>query len=186
MDKPPFQLGDTVYVVQGCRSVPVEKTCPVCFGKRCVTVILGNRELENVLCDYCGNGYEGPRGYVVDHEPQSAVRQAIITGASFTNHQWEFALDYGRTGIGESELYRDAESAEAARAKLMEEIKKEEVRMLTNRVNYSKTKLTWRVGYHRKRIRDLEREAEYHRKQLCVAVEKQEKQEKRKAMKESV
>ena len=183
MDKPPFQLGDTVYVVQECRSVPVQKTCPVCFGKRCVTVILGNGELENVLCEYCGNGYEGPRGYVVDHEPQSAVRQAIITGASFTNCKWEFALDYGRTGTGESELYRDEESAEAARAKLMEETKKEEASVLTNRVNYSKTKLTWRVGYHRKRIRDLEREAEHHRKLLCVAVEKQEK---RKAMKEGV
>ena len=181
MDKPPFQLGDTVYVVQGCRSVPVEKTCPVCFGKRCVTVILGNGELENILCEYCGNGYEGPRGYVVDHEPQSAVRQAIITGVSFTNHKWKFALDYGHTGAGESELYRDEASAEAARAKLMEEIKKEEASLLANRLNYSKTKLTWRVGYHRKRIRDLEREAEYHRKQLCVVIEKQEK---RKAMKE--
>ena len=180
MNKPPFSLGDTVYVVQGCRSMPVEKTCPVCFGKRWVTVILGNGKREDVLCDYCGNGYEGPRGYVVDYEPHSAVRQAIITGASFTNHQWEFALDYGRTGIGESELYRDAESAEAARANLMEEIKKEEARVLTNRVNYSKTKLTWSVGYHRKCIRDLERKAEHHRKQLCVAV-----QEKRKAMKES-
>lgn len=181
MDKPPFQLGDTVYVVQGCRCVPVEKTCPVCFGKRCVTVILGNGKLENVMCEYCGNGYEGPRGYVVDHEPQFAVRQAIITGASFTNHKWEFALDYGRTGTGESELFRDEESAEAARAKLMEEIKKEEACASTNRLNYSKTKLTWRVGYHRKRIRDLEREVEHHRKLLCVAVEKQEK---RKAMKE--
>jgi len=150
-----------------------------------VTVILGNGELENVMCEYCGNGYEGPRGYVVDHELQSAVRQATITGASFTNLKWEFALDYGHTGTGESELYRDAESAEAARAKLMEERKKEEASLLANRLNYSKTKLTWRVGYHRKRIRDLEREVEHHRKQLCVAVEKQEKQEKRKAMKES-
>ena len=178
MDKPPFQLGDTVYVVQGCRSVPVQKTCPVCFGKRCVTIILGNGELENVMCDYCGKGYEGPRGYVVDYELHSAVRQAIITGASFTNHKWEFALDYGRTGTGESELYRDEESAEAARSKLMEKMKKEEAWMTENRLNYSKTNLTWRVGYHRKRLRDLEREAEYHRKMLCVAVEK------RKAMKE--
>ena len=178
MDKPPFALGDTVYVVQECRCVPVEKTCPVCFGKRCVTIILGNGELENVMCDYCGKGYEGPRGYVVDYELHSAVRQAIITGASFTNHKWEFALDYGHTGTGESELYRDEASAEAARAKLMEERKKEEASLLANRLNYSKTKLTWRVGYHRKRLRDLEREAEYHRKMLCVAVEK------RKAMKE--
>lgn len=181
MDKPPFSLGDTVYVVQGCRSEPVEKTCPVCFGKRCVTVILGNGKLEDVLCEYCGKGYEGPRGYVVDHERQYAVRQAIITGVSFTNHKWEFALDYGRTGTGESELYRDEESAEAALAKLMEEIKKEEAGLLANRVNYSKANLTWRVGYHRKCIQDLEREVEHHRKLLCVYVEKQEKC---KAMKE--
>jgi len=180
MDKPSFQLGDTVYVVQGCRSMPVEKTCPVCFGKMRVTVILGNGKRENVLCEYCGKGYDGPRGYVVDYEPQSAVRQATITGVSFTNHKWEFALDYGRTGAGESELYRDAESAEAARAKLMEEIKKEEAWASMNRLNYSKRDLTWSVGYHRKCIRNLEREAEHHRKQLCVAVEKQEK---RKAMK---
>lgn len=171
MNKPPFQLGDIVYMVQGCRSVPVEKTCPVCFGKRCVTVILGNGKLENVLCEYCGKGYEGPRGYVVDYERHSVVRQAIITGVSFTNHKWEFALDYGRTGTGESELYRDAESAEAAAACAS-----------TNRLNYSKTNLTWRVGYYRKRIQDLEREAEYYRKLLCVVVEKQKK---RKAMKES-
>ena len=85
MDKPPFQLGDTVYVVQECRSMPVEKTCPVCFGKMRVTVILGNGKLEDTLCEYCGKGYEGPRGYVVDYELHSAVRQAIITGASFTN-----------------------------------------------------------------------------------------------------
>ena len=183
MDKPSFQIGDTVYVVQGCRSMPVEKTCPVCFGKMRVTVILGNGKRENVLCEYCGKGYEGPRGYVVDYELHSVVRQAIITGASFTNHKWEFALDYGRTGTGESELYRDEESAEAARSKLMEKMKKEEAWMIENRLNYSKTDLTWRVGYHRKRIQDLEREAEHHRKLLCVAVKKQKK---RKAMKEGV
>jgi len=62
-----FKIGDVVYFASaGQRQVDIP--CPVCFGKREVTLILGNGDSVELPCDYCGKGYDGPRGYVLEYE----------------------------------------------------------------------------------------------------------------------
>ncbi len=54
---PKFKVGDTVWVAK-CRYEPVQKLCPTCFGKKEVTLILGNGDSVILPCNSdLGYGY---------------------------------------------------------------------------------------------------------------------------------
>ena len=80
-DVPRFGIGDFVWFA--CYAVAtIEEPCPVCFGKKAVTLILGNGEGWIIPCDYCAKGYMEPRGTVSVSEIGPQVRGYTIDRVS--------------------------------------------------------------------------------------------------------
>jgi hypothetical protein len=72
-------IGDKVWWAT-CENKTVEIDCPVCFGKKEVTLILGNGEQVKTDCDYCGRGFEPAKGYTQEYQMVSGVKEIEITG----------------------------------------------------------------------------------------------------------
>ena len=160
---PPFAFGQTVYEPWATPYSEVRIPCPVCFGQRFATVILGNGEQVPVECEMCGLGFEGPRGYVTGYTPQSGVHEVTVTaleerypGAWQVNH-WEA-----------NRFFATREEAEARRTVLEQEAAEHAQRNFEAQFRMKRKNLTWKVGYHRSCIADLKRKLEWHEARLSA------------------
>jgi hypothetical protein len=74
-----FEIGQKVFAA--CyRREGVRKPCPVCYGQTKVKLILGNEEEVILPCDYCGKGFDFPKGYVTEYEHKLYTEEITITG----------------------------------------------------------------------------------------------------------
>lgn len=164
---PEFQIGELVYYVVAYSHAQIRTTCPVCFGKLRVQIILGNGETETIECSACGIGYEGPRGFVDEFGPSSRVGSGIITGIrrGFGRSEWLYDVEGGSCEY----LFRTAEEAEVKRAVLHAEALAQDEKRNDRIIADKKKGLAWAIRYHRSKIRDAEKEIAYHGGKLAAA-----------------
>jgi len=170
-DNAQFGLGDTVWIAE-CGNQQVEKVCPVCFGTLRVTLRLGNGDELELPCDYCGMGYDGPQGHVLEYEWTEGARQATITRVR-ENHDTR--------GI-ERELYASSwevtdrafatEKEALAKSAELKAQNEERQRTCAEHIKKSVNKsFSWNAGYHIREAKRCRREAAQHdeRAKLCKA-----------------
>ena len=172
-----FNIGDVVYYATFCPKTKVQVTCPVCYGKLEVTVTLGNGDSVVVPCDFCGKGYEGPQGTVVDYLPVANAEARVVT-----------RINVQVTGDGEKREYVSMNSVledelcfatkEEAFARALELKEREETEANTRAERIKKDNLksySWNAWYHLRAAKDEEKRMEYHRKMavLCKARSKE-------------
>ena len=156
----PFVIGQQMWMAIG-QSEQVTKPCPVCNGDRAVTIILGTGEHVTVMCDGCGLGFEGPRGYIQEweHHPR-AVPFVIASVKSFRDDEWELLSTDGAWASFSKLFQTEDEAREAAAIQAAAQRER-------NMQSYQHTKrkaqhLTWTVQYHRGCIKDLQRQITWH------------------------
>ena len=174
MNQPPFQLGQKVFLATASPNETREVPCPVCFGKKQVTLILGNGEQQPIECNYCALGYEAPRGVVVAYGVSSRVDEYEITGLRLEGYDesWDFDLSGGhRTRLSDGNIFADRASAEARRLVLHAEAERAAELRLEGSLKSKKKGLVWSAGYYRSRIADLNRQLAWHQNKLCAAQE---------------
>ncbi len=160
-----YKLGDKVYWIESGTNYGKTIPCPVCFGKRFVTVILGDDSQVKTECGYCSHGYDRPSGSAKVWEPNAILKNGTITGVSCKDG---IRYEVGYTSLYEYELYDNESIAEEARKiRLEEEIKRAEVWFKESFVNCTK-KQAWSAGYHRNQIKSAERNIEWHQARLCM------------------
>ncbi len=164
-NQPPFEFGQTVYLVEASPNHQVGRPCPVCFGKLSVTIILGNGEQQPIECEMCEAGYLGPRGIVSVGEVSSSVIQATITGLEMEGDDWRISSNIRSYRQNERRFFAEKESAEQRRIELHSEAEDQAQKNFESRFRQGK-KHSWSVGYHRNQIRDLERQLGWHREKL--------------------
>ncbi len=168
MNKQPYKIGQTVFVVDASPYAQTEIACPVCYGKLSVTLILGNGEHQDIECDYCSRGYHGPSGTVMDRAPHSSVAEKAVTGISHDQYgdRWRVECD----GFTEdpANIFINAEMAEAYRARRHLEVEKTAADMNTDRRSHGGKTLPWSVGYARREIKDCERRIAHHKAKLSA------------------
>jgi len=64
-----FSLGETIYWVESSCNYQKAVPCPMCFGKRLVTIILGDESQTKIACGFCERGHEGSTGIATVWEP---------------------------------------------------------------------------------------------------------------------
>lgn len=173
-----IKVGDHLWWARWERQAQHSRPCPVCYGKREVTLILGNGDTVTTPCDYCGKGFEGPRGVVKEYGPLAAAEPVTISSVTATETadgtEYEYrarssecsswvpvAADLFRT---EAEaLVRAEEKAEAERVRM-----EQSTAYLKHEAHKS---ISWHVGYHLREAKRHRREAEYHENmaKLCKA-----------------
>lgn len=140
----------------------VERQCPICFGQRTVRVILGDETIVQTPCDYCGKGYEWPRGYVIEDEREPRAEPITIT--SVTSVDGEVKDVRYRDGYCASpgSVFATEEEAIAHARELEKKTLAEEAqRSDWGRRNTVQT-LSWSIGYHMREAKEGMRRAEYH------------------------
>jgi hypothetical protein len=172
-DKPPFEFGQTIYVAMANAYGEDLVPCPICHGKLHVTLTLGDGTSTPAQCEFCANGCDGPKGYVMRRGPSSRVIVSTVTGLTkskyFDDPGWHIE---GTGHVSEREsagnVFDNEADAEARRAELHAQAEIAAQRNFESRFKAAKGKTTWTVGYHRSCIEDLERQLEWHRAKLSA------------------
>jgi hypothetical protein len=174
------KVGDFVYWPR-YGTLKVEKQCPVCFGNCKVTLILGNGDDVILPCDYCGKGYEGPRGYVSEYEYTVGYDCGTITEIRGVETAAGRTLEYvaGHSFLKYDAIFSSKEAAEDASKALAEKARQEDrKRAAWLKERISKT-YAWNAGYHMRCVKKAQKEIEYHSEKavLCKAKAKTERRD---------
>lgn len=149
-----FQIGESVWYATTNRTskhVP----CPVCYGKKEVTVILGNGEEIITPCRYCDRAFAGPSGWVEgDWEWTAEARLGTITSMrSDIDEFGELSVVYYFSGNGHNHdsCSRTRDGALALSMKhCLEWQAKEDLEKSTYVKKYGYRDYSYNAGYHRR------------------------------------
>lgn len=156
---------------------PVVKTCPVCFGKKEVTLILGNGDEVVLKCEYCVKGFNEPSGTITEYEYVAAASQRTITAINsvVTVNGEEREYMCGFTRLKNGDIF-DTEGEALVRSEYEAKEARKEQETKIEYLKKSKAKsFSWNAGYWMSQIRNAKKNIEQWEKrvQLCKARSKE-------------
>lgn len=167
-----FKIGDQVWVAKN-RGIERWITCPDCFGKRYLTVTLGDDSQVTIDCAGCARGYEPPRGVISTHDYEATVLNVELTSVESELKEGVEVERYGHSGCyredGENVFATEAEAMVRADVFAKERKAEEEARLL--RKEKETRTWAWNAHYHRSRIKDANKELVYHTAKLNAALQ---------------
>ena len=165
-EEPIIKLGDYVWVAVA-RGQRKKITCPDCFGTGQLDVTLKDGTTHSIDCQGCGKGYLGPQGTIELWEYEPSVEGHTITGIEQTiSRPIEYRV--GHSLYTADHVFASRDGAVARAALLAEQQTQDEANRLKRKERDEKT-WAWNVHYHRKAIRDAEKDIAYHTQKLNVA-----------------
>jgi len=175
-----FNIGETAWLAR-CSRQPINKTCPTCYGKKEVTLILGNGDHVILPCMGCAPGFEQPRGYVEEYELSSEPEPFTITGIEIQDDGKEQKVTY-RKGCylaDEERLFKTREEAMVKSAEMKAELEKEQ-KSKAFYIKHDKNKsYSWNAHYHIREAKRHRKDALYHDEmaKICKAKSRDKEQE---------
>lgn len=163
-----YNIGDKVWWAT-CGTREVTLPCSICFGKLKITLILGNDERIETPCDYCIIGFEKPKGYTNEYQRFSDVKEITITGKEVIENEKGRQVGYRYQSYilyKNKNIFDTKEEAEIAVKKLIIEYENSERERQSYKKKKNQTHYSWSVGYHMKRLREANREIEYHSRKI--------------------
>lgn len=165
-----YKVGDQVWWAHYGMS-QVKVNCPICFGAKEVTLILGNGDIVVLLCEYCGKGWDGPRGYVTEWEYVAEAKLLTINEVRIQSRlSGEDVVDYSTMQhlLDAEDIFDTKEEALArALSKSAEETLSKETMAEHLKKNIRKS-FAWNAGYHLRAARDARKSAEYHERMASI------------------
>ncbi len=164
-----LKIGNTVWLAI-CGTENITITCPCCYGRKKVKVILGNGEIVEVPCESCGLGYSGPQGTINEYKWVARVEQSIISEISGRDTIEGFKIDSIYCGYSENKNYFSDttdifNTKEEAEQRCLEKIAEHD-KEVEQRLKWSKERATksyaWHVRSHLKEARECERRLKWH------------------------
>jgi len=174
----PFKIGDQLWWARWEPYHEERIPCPICYGKREVTVVLGNGDLVIVECDYCGKGYDGPTGYVKERSAKAFAQLVTISAISSienetgTSHEYHVHLSDSSSYMPAAEDLFAAEEEALLRAEAKAAIERKQLEGNAEYLKKQTTKnFSWNAGYHLRCAKTAHKEAELHERKavLCKA-----------------
>lgn len=164
-----YNVGDHVWLVH-CGTCRVEEICPVCFGEKRVTLILGNRDLITLPCDYCSKGFDFPRGYIVEYRYVSTTEHVMITDVhvaqSINKETIEYISDHGY--LREEDIFdTEAEALVRCETKTLEMEHERITKSEYIKANTQKS-FSWNAGYHLRAAKKSQESVDYHNKMAVI------------------
>lgn len=164
-----FAIGDRVWLAC-CSNASVQRPCPICFGTKRVTLILGDGSECRLECDYCAKGYGYPRGFVEEWEAAVRATSHVIDTVDVTSTADATKVEYM---AGSSILYADrtfASEAEAlaAAVTIAAQAQAENEKRADYGKHDAKKSLSWNAGYHLREAKEARRRIEYHERMAAV------------------
>jgi hypothetical protein len=155
----------------------VSKPCPVCYGKKLVTVILGNDDRIFLPCEYCARGYEAPSGLTQEYEYVVEPELVVITSVTLkiTDGGVEAKYYSSVCSYDEEALFVTKEEAAVVSQGKKEALEREQDTKVENLKKNVHKSFSWNAGYHLREAKRSRKQAEYHDKKavLCKARSKE-------------
>ena len=160
-----MNIGDIVWVATWEREqrwLP----CPDCFGKKFLTVILGDDSRVTIPCSECGPGYNSSRGVVETWEERPSVAQVKLTGLELRPEGMEYRSH--SSYYKADRVFKTEEEAKAGAVVLTQQHNEEQKKRMLSKERGDKT-WGWNATYHRNCIRTKTKEIAYHTEKLEAA-----------------
>ena len=168
-----FNIGDAVWRAR-CARQPVKQLCPTCYGKKEVTLILGNGDHVILPCMGCAPGCQRPTGYVDEYELVIEPELFTITGLEIQDDGKEQKVTY-RNGCylaDEEILFKTKEEAAKKSAEIKVVLEENQIcQAMYIKHNMNKS-YSWNAHYHIRQASHNRKEALYHEKMAKICKEK--------------
>ena len=164
-----YKVGDVVWHAV-CEMRSVTKTCPVCFGRRKVVLILGNDDRVSLDCDYCGRGFDAPTGTISEYEYVAKPEQRTITRVDIQETEkgcHREYLSHSRILYPADIFDTEQEAKEHAARKAAKQRLEEALRCSRSR-DYSNKSYSWKAGYYRRMAQDAREDAERYGRHAAI------------------
>lgn len=161
-----YNLGDQVwYASFETRTKTI--VCDDCRGQKYLTVIMGDGSQVTIDCAGCSAGYEPPKGYntICEGTPNSDLKTIERINIQFDKVEYQS----GCWVLHEDRFFDTKEEADKKAERLAEEYKQEQLHRLKNLKENHKRTWSWNAHYHRRAIKEAQRQLEYHTAKLNVA-----------------
>ena len=161
-----YNVGDKVWFAKYQRQ-EVQVTCPICFGKMKVRLILGDDSEVETECTYCERGFQ-KYGYVIEYDYVSDVELVEITGKEVREYNGERTVEYrhGNYCLTPDNCFDSKEEAGIELAKKIELVQSEELNRLKRNKDGNPKRYSWHVGYYQRQIHDAEKNIEIYSKKV--------------------
>lgn len=143
-------------------------TCPDCGGTGRLRVTFHDETQVSIECRNCSAGFDPPTGRVKVYDREPRAIEATITGAEIDGDKVEWRTNC-HWRVPENEIFSNrADALFAAREKARQLDREERERV--NRKEKDTRTWAWNASYHRRCIKEAQRQLEYHSAKLAVAV----------------
>jgi hypothetical protein len=161
-----FEIGQKVWLASW-ESFADYVTCPDCGGTGRLRVTFHDETTVSIECAGCSAGYEPPKGYLKVYNRRAMVEEVTITGVEIRDGKPEWKSD--RRYIMDERDVSETEAGALERAKeRAQEADREEREKIAAKEKPTRT-WAWNAHYHRKCIKDAQRNLEYHTAKLSAA-----------------
>lgn len=166
-----YNIGDTVWWAN-TRMVEQWRKCPDCCGNRFLDVILGDGSQVQIACSRCETGgwNSYSAGSIKYYEHVTDCVETTINRVELSDEKSEYGVE-GCYRVDERDLFANQAQAGLRVQALIEERNAEELARRFRKEKDTKT-WAWNVRYHRKCIREAQRQIEYHTAKLHAAPDK--------------
>lgn len=152
--KDEFNVGDKVWWAKYERQ-EVKKTCPICFGKLRVKLILGDESIVETDCTYCERGFK-QYGYVTEYEYVPSVELVAITHKEVNEGENGRMVEYRYNNwcLDGKNAFSDKKEAEERVKEMVAEAEKADLERTEYTKNKNPRKYSWDIGYYQRQKRD--------------------------------
>ena len=169
-----YEVGQQVWIGEFSPLAAVYETCPDCGGTGRLRVTFHDETQVSIECRNCAVGYDPPTGRILVRRNAGKARMATVTGLEINGGQTRWHVD------GTDCSYRIVDDADAFDTKdeamAWAEQKSAAYEQKQRDRIFEKEKDTrtwaWNASYHRKCIKEAQRQIEYHSAKLAVAAVK--------------
>jgi hypothetical protein len=145
--------------------------CPDCGGTGRLRVTFHDDTTVSIECANCARGYEPPTGKVSRYVRHPEAHQGMISGIEINSEGVEYRFRQGEHSswmCKEEDLSDTHEEAMVKAQAMAEEAAAEENRRIFRKEKDTRT-WAWNASYHRKCIKEAQRNFEYHTRKLDAA-----------------
>lgn len=165
-----FKIGDMAWIASfdSCDDGVI---CPDCGGTGRLRVIFHDETQVSIACQNCAVGYDPPTGRVRVYKRTPRVQHVHINGFEVGANETRFRLGYSDNcyhTVADKDLFDTQEEAQTASENKCVELDEADKQKVLTKEKDTRT-WAWNASYHRKQIKEANRQIVYHTAKLTVA-----------------
>lgn len=161
-----YEIGQSVWLAT-FETREAWEVCPDCAGTGRIRFLYPDDTVAAIPCEGCSRGYDAPNGRVRYYAARPKAEFCTITGVEINGSktEWRTSSSYR---VEEDRLFDTEETAQAKANEIAADYEAEQKGRALGKEKPTKS-WSWHVHYHRRAIRDAQKQIAYHSAKLTAA-----------------